>query len=334
MEQFDRQIMEMAEKEEIIVPNGFDERVQAALEDLPPRQKKRKLGAGKVALIAAAVCALLLTGAAAASGVLELPFHNVLSAFYPGENVPGSELLVGVQPLSVSDDNYTFTITSYVADRNDIYFTMDIEARTDLAEAVLKSLSLTGDPIITNIPGGVTTYSGYDPDTRTAQVEVDAYSYTEDLSNEVAVRFIHMEEGLWLNFQVQPASDLTLCIDAKGRGISGRYPRELVPVTLNTVIISPLTCHAEYTADEDYGFPDLTLQFLWADGTVSGTNRAWGHGRGGGNTGGVYEYEYTWRLDSVRDLSQLSAVIFDGMAYPVDGSEPYEIDVDAVLDPS
>lgn len=69
MEQFDSLMKEMAEKEEIIVPEGFDGRVQAALDGLPSGQKKRKPGAVRAALIAAAACAVLMGTAFAANAV-------------------------------------------------------------------------------------------------------------------------------------------------------------------------------------------------------------------------------------------------------------------------
>ena len=73
MEQFDQMLKELAEKEEIIVPDGFDERMKSTLDGLPPKPKKKGLGAVKTALIAAAACAALLCTAFAASpGLREL----------------------------------------------------------------------------------------------------------------------------------------------------------------------------------------------------------------------------------------------------------------------
>lgn len=83
MEQFDQLIREMAEKEKIIVPNGFDERVRAALGELPPKQKKRKLGAVKGALIAAAACLLLMGTALASRPELWGRLMEALGSFAP-----------------------------------------------------------------------------------------------------------------------------------------------------------------------------------------------------------------------------------------------------------
>ena len=288
--------------------------------------------------VAAAAAMLLVTGAAAASGALELPLHNVLSFFFRGENAPGSEQLVDAQPISVSDDNYTLTVTTSLADRNDVYLTLLIEAKTARARKYLSApdLVLNGG-LIFDIPrgsGGTATHTHYDPLTHTLQVEVDA---TIGPTGEIAIRLNDMEEGLWLRFRVQPVSEITLRIDAVGRGIGpwddpGQWEGL---VTLKTVTLSPLSCHVEFTTAEFGLYP--VLYFLWEDGTVDAVEdlRANpGGGHGDGHQGDLYVVEHTWPFEAVQDLSQLSAVIFEGMAYPVDGSEPYEVDISAILNPS
>lgn len=83
MEQFDKMLKEMAEKEEMIVPNGFDERLQNVLDDLPAKTKKRGLGIVKGVLIAAAACAALLCTAFAASPGLRGMLAEALGGFAP-----------------------------------------------------------------------------------------------------------------------------------------------------------------------------------------------------------------------------------------------------------
>lgn len=79
MEQFDELLRSMAKKEEIIVPNGFDGRMQDVLDNLPARAKKAGLGAVKTALLAAAACAVLLGTAFAASPTL----RELMGSFAP-----------------------------------------------------------------------------------------------------------------------------------------------------------------------------------------------------------------------------------------------------------
>ena len=305
-------------------------RVNAAMGGRPRAVSRRMLRLA----VAAAAAMLLITGAAAASGALELPLHNVLSFFFRGENAPGSEQLVNAQPISVSDDNYTLTVTTSLADRNDVYLTLLIEAKTARARAYLSAPDLVcRGGLIIDIPrggGGTATHSSYDPFTHTFRAEVDA---TIGRTGEIAIRLDDMEEGLWLRFRVQPTSDLTLHIDAEGWGTGPLYDpsQSEGPVTLKTVTLSPLSCHVEYTADDPECYP--VLHFLWADGTVDGledigSNHSSGHVS---RQGEVYVCEQTWPFDAVRDLSQLSAVIFEGMAYPLDGGEPYAVDIGDIL---
>lgn len=79
MEQFDELLKELAQKEECVVPKGFDERMQDVLDNLPARAKKAGLGAVKTALLAAAACAVLLGTAFAASPTL----RELLGSFAP-----------------------------------------------------------------------------------------------------------------------------------------------------------------------------------------------------------------------------------------------------------
>lgn len=79
MEQFDELLKAMAQKEECIVPKGFDERMQDVLDSLPAKAKKAGLGAVKTALIAAAACAVLVGTAFAASPTL----RELLGSFAP-----------------------------------------------------------------------------------------------------------------------------------------------------------------------------------------------------------------------------------------------------------
>lgn len=92
MEQFDQMLKELAEKEEIIVPDGFDERMKSALDSLPPKPKKKGLGAVKTVLIAAAACAALLCTAFAASPGLREMLADALGGFAPYAQEQESEV--------------------------------------------------------------------------------------------------------------------------------------------------------------------------------------------------------------------------------------------------
>ena len=120
MEQFDNLIREMAEKEEIVVPNGFDERVQAAVNGLPPKTKKRGLGAVKGALIAAAACMALLCTAFAASPGLRNMLAEALGGFapYAHEQEGKTYVIDGIEFKVVSALADDFTVRAYVEARD------------------------------------------------------------------------------------------------------------------------------------------------------------------------------------------------------------------------
>ena len=76
-------------------------RVDAALDGKPRAVPRRILRLA----VAAAAAMLLITGAAAASGALELPVYNALSAFFWGENPENAFAMMTITPVSVEDDN-------------------------------------------------------------------------------------------------------------------------------------------------------------------------------------------------------------------------------------
>ena len=140
-----------------------------------------------------------------------------------------------------------------------------------------------------------------------------------------------METGKWLSFSYRPVSDLKLTIGAEGQGTGGwAWPDLTGPVTLKRLTLSPLTIEAEYTTENTELFP--VLWFLWEDGTVSEMESLLGgegHGSGHGTVGEAWDYARGYSFDSVQDLSTLEAVIFGGMAYPLDHGEPYAVDLSA-----
>ena len=83
MDKFDNRLKRMAEQEECIVPNEFDQRITEVLDGLPPQRKKRGPGAVKGVLVAAAACVLLVGTAFGASSGLREVLAEVLGGFAP-----------------------------------------------------------------------------------------------------------------------------------------------------------------------------------------------------------------------------------------------------------
>lgn len=299
-------------------------RVDAAL-DKKPRALHPWRTLRLAALCAAALA--LLTGAAAVTEiVLAPPTYNVLSAFFQGDAAPWEELM-DFQPVSVSDGSYTLTLTSTVADSNTLFYTFTVEAHSDEAwEALQAQMKESfGDLFSFRFHGGLGIGDGeMDPESRTICLAV---STSRKWIASAAVRLNLMDEGKWLSFSYRPVSGLKLTIGAEGLGRTDSHAASPAQgtVTLNRLTLSPLTLEAEYTTENTDLFP--VLYFLWEDGTVSEVEPLLGgdgHGSGRGTVGEAWDYTRSYSFAAVQDLSRLEAVVFEGMAYPLDGGGPYE----------
>ena len=318
-------------------PDAVLRRVNAAL-DGKHRFSRRPLK--YAAILAAAV--LLLTGTAIASEQGILPSVNVLDSFFHGDSSDYSLSLVNAEQASVSDDNYTMTVTSSIADRNEVYFTLTVEAKTEEARKVLSGeAAKPGEDY--EIPLSVKTswiggnsggmFADYDSENQTLNYYVSR-DMGPGLLKEVSVRLEAMEDGVWLKFPVKIISDIRLNIQADGQGIGTMMNASGGPVTLEKLVLSPASVKMYYTTPEDsMGDPmgDPLLYFLWKDGSLSsyGQLRMLGpSGHGREEDGGMWSFQYSWRFGHLLDLRQMEAVIFENTAYPLDGGEPYAYEVD------
>lgn len=309
-------------------PDGkaVQRRVDAALEvNRRTFHIRRKL---KLAALCAAAL-VLLTGAAAVVEVV-WPEHNVLSAFFQGDAEQWKNM-VNTQPVSVSDDNYTLTLTSSLADRSFLFYTVTLEAKSDEAwEELQKQMEESfGDLWSFRFHGSLGVGGKNDPENRTAYFDVSA---GRTLGSFAGIRLELMKEGVWLNFSYTPVSDLSLDINADGPARADHIPDPFDgTVTLKRLTLSPFTVEAKYITEDTHLFP--VLYFLWKDGTVSQVQSlrgGEGSGSGHGTVGEAWDYTSSHSFDSVQDLSTLEAVVFGGMAYPLDHSEPCEVDLDAL----
>ena len=120
MNKFDEKLRAMAEREAISTPEGFDGRLQETLANLPSRGKRRRLGAVKGALAAAAACVLLVGTAFAASPGLRDILTEALGGFapYAQEQEDKTYVIEGIEfkVKSVLADD--FTIRAYVEARD------------------------------------------------------------------------------------------------------------------------------------------------------------------------------------------------------------------------
>lgn len=292
--------------------------------------------------LAAVLALLLLTGTALAGGDLIPPEFNVLTGgSFRGNHAANAIAMMTITPVSVSDDNYTMTVTSSLADKKEVYFTLLIEAHNDAAweELLDVSGSAVSDLLSFRISGSYSYgHSGeVDPDhERTLRYNVSAAWMP---MQSASVRLELMKEGLWLEFPVKTIRSVTLGLDADGQGMGDHSHAAGGPVHLKTVEVSPLSFSVDYTTPKlNQGVP--VLYFLYKDGTIKtqgqlGSIHPSGHGGPEGifGSGETYRNQYSYQFPSVQDLSQMEAVIFEGTAYPMAGGEPYPVDMSGFVRP-
>lgn len=306
-------------------------RVDAALNGRP-RILPRRILALSIVTVAAT---LLLVGTALAGMELIPPEFNVLSSNFPwGGNYDLVIDAMTITPVSVDDDNYTLTATSSLADGYTVYFTLVIEPKNSRARERLYDAE-SYDLLSYRIPrsNGNGFSAEYDAETGAMLFDVSA---SWKPAKSIRVRLNLMDEGIWLDIPVKTVQSLVLKINAEAQGIGGMNDPTGGPLKLNKVELSPLSCAMDFTAAKFDTFP--LAYFLFNDGPVSTMSQmGMGHPSGGSHSGlfnkNLIRSKLSWQFGAVQDLSLIEAFIFGGMAYPLDGSEPYEVDISTLPQP-
>lgn len=336
-------------------PAAVKRRVNAALNAVPSEKRAYMRQKIRFAAAVAAIAALLAGSALAVAGQ-----WNVLDFFYEGDPAPAVEY-VNNQAYSVSDDNYTLSVTSSVADTRSAYLLVTIESKNDAATAaliaddfenmdtfsvrVLEDESAKpeptpiGDGPAVEIPVAGGVGYGEEPLLRTAHSRT--YSMNVHELNvavyAVQLRLNLMEEGLYVEIPLEPVEPIAMEIRADGISFStSNNAKGGASLTLASISLSPLSLHMEYSYPAGGGEAEPLLLFRKTDGTLL----SWGQvvGAPGGSSSsheesGTVFVSADCPLRSVLDLSQLDAVVFNGMAYPLDGGRPEPVEVDPALYP-
>lgn len=306
-------------------------RVDAAL-DSRSRILPRRMLALSIVTVAAT---LLLVGTALAGMELIPPEFNVLSSNFPwGGNYDLVIDAMTITPVSVDDDNYTMTATSSLADGYTVYFTIIIEPKNGRARERLYDTE-THDLLSYRIPRSYSNGFSAEYDAETGAMLIDV-SASWKPAKSIRVRLNLMDEGIWLDIPVKTVRSLTLKINAEAQGIGGMNDPTGGPLKLNKVELSPLSCAMDYTAAKLDTFP--LVYFLFNDGSVSTMSQmGMGHPSGNSHSGlfnkNLIRSKLRWQFRAVQDLNLIEAFIFGSTAYPLDGSEPYEVDISSLPQP-
>ena len=291
------------------------------------RQKMRT-----AALLAAAL--LVLTGSVFAAA----RNWTVLDAFFGGSSEEG-EALMNDQTYSVSDDNYTLTVTNSLADEAAAYLTVTVTAKTpEAAEALMADDFENMDTWEVEVPhteentvAGVIMVSLSTGEEKALRTETSRTWHMElrlgSTPETVSIRLGAMVKDLWLEVPLTLAESVTVAVNAPGTG-AGAYDNAAGgPVTLRTVTLSPLGLTLDYTYSEE---ARAVPAFLGTDGTLYTWSQLVSDLAKGGSSrpeGEVTAVSAKYAFRSVQDLSALEAVVFEGTAYPLDGGAPYAVDV-------
>lgn len=327
-----------------VAPDAVRRRVNAALDAAPPERKRYMRHKVRFAAVLAAAI-LALTGAALAVGYS----LDVFGAFFEGDPAPAQEL-VDREIRSVSDENYTFTVDSSMSDGQTALLLVRVDALSEAGKARLNADDFENmDTFDFSIPhsgaGAEDTprASGWGVGERRDLRTETSRTWAIDVRLEggsqgpAAIRAYlgPMADGLYVEVPLAPAEAVTVEIGADGQGTGTLTCIDGGPVTLERVTLSPLTLRMEFThssAVED-ALPQIFL--LMADGSLRTPGQLFEIMTDGtGETRwGTVQVERNFRLRSVLDLSQVAGVVFEGMAYPLDGGAPTHYTVDPALFP-
>lgn len=320
-------------------PEHIVRRVNATLDGLPSERSRHMRQKTRFAavLIAAAVA---LVGTA-----LAVTVHlDVLDTFFRGDT-SSAEALVDREVRSVRDENYTLTVESSVSDRSTAYLVVRVDALNgDSAERLRSDTFFDGETFDISPASGPETPSDEERGDNPIDIgiihllsleEIEAFAtdtsrtwrvfftLKSDEITHLQVHLRQMDEGDVLMVPLAPADSITVDLHHTGPSTSVGLPdAQSNRVTVDSVTLSPFTCRVSVQAAEDDELVEPYLSFLFMDGTLSSLAQSidslsaytyWEDGTG----------FYLYRLQSVMDLSQLAAVVFDGVAYPLDGGAPY-----------
>ena len=320
-------------------PEDMVRRVNTALDVLPSERRQHMRQKTRFAAVfIAAVVALVGT-------TLAVTVHwDVLDTYFKGDT-SSAKPLVDHEVRSISDKDYTLTVESSISDDSSALLLVRVDALTEEAMAFMASDDFNGMdtwsiyPLLpeendggdASMPGSWSV--GYSEVGELRTESSTFWRFDVDLAGATAlrVRLGYMEEGAALEFNLTPAESVTVDIGAAGPGLPTLDNDRGGGLTVHAVTLSPLTCQVEATIASPDEETEPLLFFLMEDGTLLTTGQSLTSVSAQRIRGETWSFHY--RFQSVMDLSQLSAVVFDGTAYPLDGGQPYAVEIDPKLYP-
>ena len=338
------------------LPGESRERIRAQLVSQPIQQeavslKKKTLHLHRV-LIAAALCVVLAITALAVASHLD-----VLSIYFRGDTTPAQKYM-DTTTYTVSDENYTLTVDSLMADEGAAFFSATITARNEATREFLFSDDFAGVETfntLVRVPpeevssqgcefcGVGTRYGEHETsvaDSRSFHFSVTDLHYPTDT---LLFYCGYMEEGKTLELPITPAPSVTVEIGATGQGIPDSDTHEPGTITISSVKLSPFYCVVDCSdapAQTSHEYQPRIF-FRMADGSIRTQNQMASYADGNysqerwkdenGITHGRMTDKY--RFYEVQTLEDITSIIVFDREYPLDGSASFPVEHDPSLDP-
>ena len=323
MERFDEMLKNMAGKEACIVPEGVDRRMEKVLEGLPPQGKRRRLGAVKGALIAAAACLALAGTAFAASPGLRDLLAEALGSFAPYAQEQDS--------AAYAWNGFELKVLSAMADENTlrVYVQLkDMEKRdrvnihgdTWLSECPM--LSIGGLKSSVDITGSCahTSFEHNDPEAQTVVAVVTFYGrMTEDLTGaelwaDPPRNMMDQPQSaavkIPLDIEMLPSRTLLRFEDTI---LAGARAEELRMSPLGLTLITGRLSYATTTR------LDLTFRVQLKDGSQVDTEQEGASGHGTYRTiDGAHHLAQIWNFRQPVELDQVAGVYIGEDYFPIE----------------
>ena len=311
MEQFDHMLKEMAGREACAVPKDFDKRLQDVLDNLPSQAKRRRLGAGKGALVAAAAC-LLLTGTALATspGLREL-LAQALGGFAPYAQ--------GQDGQAYEMDGLEVRVLSAMADQDTIRVYVQLkDLEGDRLSGHINAMGLVDAPDPPDDDSGIrgSTFGSqclsYDEETKTALMACTTWGRVyEDLSGAELVLFHVYDTQTLEDISVDTTLHIPLDIEVMSSAALDKDTELAAGFFAETVRLSPLGLTAVTYGDTQYTYlAGSHLRLTMKDGTdiLSCSDHVDGQGSYGAYGTDSSRRVLTWNFRDPLEVEQIQSV--------------------------
>lgn len=330
-------------------------RVNAVLD--ADRKERRIYMRQKIrAAIAVAAIAAAITGSALAV----TNNWDMVQLFFKGDTASAQEY-VDSTARSASDENYTLTVESAMADETTVFLIVTFTANNEESREFLFSDDFYGIDTFSIHSAEQIRADSSTPEESipyVSSVELGEIEIPDENSRSFHLRVTadqpvsallvgsgYMDRENAVEVPVTPAPSITLELGISGVGIPDLDTPVPGTLTVERVTLSPFTCHiecADLPLTNGY-FTEPRIFFRMADGSVrtqSQMLKSYGGSIGSydefyTDDAGIWygRYYFDYKFIGVQDLENIVSIIAFDVEYPLDGSASIQLEHDPSLDP-